>query len=144
MGKEAKELRDLHEEEEKKMSEYTEDDVKELFKTLEFLVIKTIGNSIYRVVVPYEDFKGNLEDKEYHTIIQVFKKDFTLKGWVLSNIIKYEQVIEELYKNNEGNTEFLTKYMWLNRVLHYEPISRVPLYINSLPEIASWRLRINK
>jgi hypothetical protein len=144
MGKEAKELRDLHEEEEKKMSEYTKEEIGELFKTLEFLVIETIGNSIYRRVVPYEDFKGNLEDKEYYTIIHVFNTEFSIKGWVLFNIIKYVQVVEKLYNDNEGNTEFLKEYMWINNVLHYESIGKMPLYINSLPEIASWRLKINK
>lgn len=58
---------------------------------------------------------------------------------MLSNIIYYDHILyPNLYIYLDSN------FSMLHTLINFEPLIRVPLYINKIREVAVWRMRIGK
>lgn len=77
----------------------------------------------------------------YISITQIVIQGETcrIQTQMLSNIIYYDHIVyPDLYKYLDSN------FSMLHTLINFEPLIRVPLYINKIPEIVAWRLRVGK
>ena len=63
----------------------------------------------------------------------------TIQTHMLRNIIYYDRIVyPDLYRYLDSN------FSMLHTLINFEPLIRVPLYINKIREVAVWRMRIGK
>jgi hypothetical protein len=65
--------------------------------------------------------------------------------------ITINRVVSSIHKPELTNLIFIrdSRTRWarhkaLYKILHCTPLKKIPLYINTIPEIAQWRMRIGK
>jgi hypothetical protein len=87
-----------------------------------------------------EEYVGGIDDiAKGYTKIVIQGKPCEIRTHMLLKIIHYEhRLAPDLQRYLDSDFELLHK------LINIEPLNRVPLYLNDIPEVAAWRLEIGK
>jgi hypothetical protein len=76
--------------------------------------------------------------------IKVFSS-FEIYYYDLYSVLRNEfQIVIPTISESTDYITYCNRLRRLNTVVHHVSLQQIPLYINSAPEIASWRLKIGK
>lgn len=79
------------------------------------------------------------DDSLQYTYVVIQGEPCKIQTRILFNIVFYDPgTILDLF--NQSNDDFFK----LHTLINIEPFIRVPLYLNSIPDVAAWRLEIGK
>lgn len=86
------------------------------------------------------EYVGGIDDiAKGYTKVVIQGKLCEIRTHMLLKIINYEHKLApdlQRYLNSD--------FELLHRLINIEPLNRVPMYINDIPEVAAWRLEIGK
>lgn len=78
------------------------------------------------------------ESLQYAYVV-IQREPCKIQTQILLNIVFYDpDTIQDLY--NQSNDDFFK----LHTLINIEPFIRVPLYLNTIPDVAAWRLEIGR
>lgn len=121
---------------------YSDTEIELFLRGLYYILIRHSDDerSICTSTLSYEEAMNCIRNEEpAYTHIKINEITYPIKASILYNIVKYEDVSE---KAIEVSVDCV--FQEINRVIHFESVDKMPLYINKYPEIVSWRLRIGK
>jgi len=74
-----------------------------------------------------------------YTYVEMFRENIRISVDFLLDIVLWDpsRDVSELINNNRY-------FKLLFELIHYAPLRLIPLYINSVPEVAKWRLEIGR
>lgn len=99
------------------------------------------SNLYNRILQRYqEEYLGGIDDlPKSYTKVVILGKPCEIRTHMLLKIINYEhRLAPDLQRYLDSDFELLHK------LINLEPLNRVPLYLNDIPEVAAWRLKIGK
>jgi len=86
------------------------------------------------------EYLGGIDDVAKSFIkVDILGEPRIIRTHTLQKIIHYEhRLAPDLHRYLNSSFELLHK------LINIEPLNRVPLYLNKIPDVASWRLEIGK
>lgn len=74
-----------------------------------------------------------------YTYVEMFRENIQISVDFLLDIVLWDPSRDVIKLSNSG---FYFKILF--ELIHYAPLRLIPLYINSVPEVAKWRLEIGR
>jgi hypothetical protein len=100
------------------------------------ILLNSITN---RFGIGFENAGLNSPESQPYIFFKLYGSLCCMSMYLLTKIVLYDPV-RHPNLHNEIHGSF--KEVW--NLIHFIPLNRVPLYINTIPDIASWRLKIGK
>lgn len=100
---------------------------------------KLINHLISLYGIDVENAGLHSAESEAHTFVRMNDGLQCISMNILLKIVLHDPAKDPCLEK-----EVSKKFMEVLELIHFVPLRRVPLYLNTIPDVANWRLRIGK